>query len=496
LAVSLALAAGIVLALALPGPGLAILVLVFPGLFLEAIHRSPSPLRSALLGWLAGTVHWIIATNWVVPVMHHYGGLPVPAAVTALAGMASILALTWAATAGLTYLGAPAARPWLFGFAWIAFEVLRQSFLFRFPWNPTAASVAPFPMLLTSLPVWGASGLGWALVALGAGAWAALRPATRVSGAVLAAVALLLTGAFSAAAPSLGPAAGEPLRVAALQPGTSLEEKWDPSQGPLIARKVWNMTREAAAGGARLVLWPESAVPYALERDPAYREIVERLARELGIHIVLNSIGATPSGGYTNSAYSVGPEGLEAARYDKIRLVPFGEYVPFIGRFAFAKSLVREVGRFTPGRKPVLLPAGGEHVGMAICFEVVFPSLIASEVHRGATLLITLTNDGWYGYSWAPRQHFAQVILRAAETRRWFVRAALTGISAFVDPRGRVVASLGVGKSGILYGLARPLSGQTLRVRLGNWWVLVCALAIPLLLLPQWRRWRGERGAP
>ena len=133
---------------------------------------------------------------------------------------------------------------------------------------------------------------------------------------------------------------------------------------------------------------------------------------------------------------------------------------------------------------------------MAICYEVVFPSLIAAEDRRGATLLVTLTNDGWYGYSWAPHQHFAQVILRAAETRRWFARAALTGISAFVDPEGRVASELPVGKRGILYGEVQPLRGETPRVRFGNWWVWICSLAVPLLLLPGWRRSRPEPGTP
>ncbi|NOZ95987.1 MAG: apolipoprotein N-acyltransferase, partial [Acidobacteria bacterium] len=335
---------------------------------------------------------------------------------------------------------------------------------------------------------------GWAMVALGAGGWAALRPATRRAGWLLAASAAVLATIFSAVAPGPGPAAGSTIRVAAIQPGTSLEEKWDPSQGPRIARQVWQMTRKAAAGGAQLVLWPESAVPYSFEKDAEYRRIVEGLAAELNIHILLNSIGTTPAGGFTNSAYSVGPGGIEPGRYDKVRLVPFGEYVPFIGRFAFAESLVREVGQFTPGRDPEPLRVGRNRVGMAICYEVVFPSLIAREVRRGASFLVTLTNDGWYGYSWAPHQHFAQVILRAAETRRWFARAALTGISGFIDPRGHVVRKLAVGRTGILFGDITPLSAETPRVRLGNWWVWICALGMLVLLRPALvRRHRNGR---
>jgi apolipoprotein N-acyltransferase len=168
-------------------------------------------------------------------------------------------------------------------------------------------------------------------------------------------------------------------------------------------------------------------------------------------------------------------------RYDKVHLVPFGEFVPVWARLAFTESLVREVGAFTPGKKPVVLPA---HVpmGVAICFEVVFPDLIAAQVRGGAQLLTTLTNDGWYGFSWAPRQHFAQVRLRAAETQRWFARAALTGISGFIDPMGRVVSRLDVGEAGILSESVQPMTGLTPRVRFGDWWAMLCAAASILIL--------------
>jgi len=123
----------------------------------------------------------------------------------------------------------------------------------------------------------------------------------------------------------------------------------------------------------------------------------------------------------------------------------------------------------------VVLP-GSVPLGVAICFEVVFPDLVAREVRGGAQLLVTLTNDGWYGYSWAPLQHFAQVRLRAAETQRWFARAALTGISGFVDPTGRVASHLEVGQSGVLVETVVPMRGLTPRARWGDWWAVLCVV--------------------
>ncbi len=476
----LAAAAGVVLALALPGAGLTPLILVFPGLMLESLEGAAGWRRGAWLGLVAGVAHWMTAANWVVPVMAHYGGLPLAAAVVCLGLMAALLGLCWAATAGLAVLVSPARRVWAFPALFLALDAWRQTWPYRFPWNPPAAALADWPALLGSLPLWGASGLGWAAVALGAGLWGLARHRTRRAGAVSIAVSIGLWLVASVLAPGPTPGAGT-VRVAVIQPGTSLEQKWDPSQWREIEGRVWQLTAEAAARGAELVLWPESAMPYRIDSDPAYRAMLQEAAERLGVRLVLNAIGQVSGSGYANSAYAVGPEGVSPTRYDKVRLVPFGETVPWWARLAFARSLVREVGSFQAGSAPVVLDAGLP-LGMAICYEVIFADLIATEVRAGAEVLATLTNDGWYGFSWAPRQHLAQVVLRAAESRRWFARAALTGISGFVDPSGRVVERLEVGEQGVLVVEVERHTGLTPRTRWGDWWAVLIALAATALL--------------
>jgi len=470
----LAAASGLALALAMPGPGLTLLAFLFPGLLLEAIERGPGRWRPWLLGWFAGTVFWVVSTNWVVPVMHDFGGLPLVLAIGCLVGMGAYLGLLWGLAAGAASLVPPGWRIWVFPSALVSIVVLQRFPPYGFTWTGAGSAFVDWPLLMASLPVWGATGLGWWAVITGAGLWGLVWPATRRSGgaALIVASGLLAVAALAAPVPSTS---GESLTVAALQPGTSLEEKWDPSQSREIAERVWAMTAEAAQQGADIVLWPEGAVPYRLDSDPAYREAVERMARELEIEIVLNSVASLEGGGYANSAYLVAPEGLSLTRYDKVHLVPFGEFVPGWARFAFTDSLVREVGAFTPGASPLVLPAAAP-LGVAICFEVVFPDLPAAEVRAGTEILTTLTNDGWYGFSWAPRQHFAQVRLRAAENQRWFVRAALTGISGFIDPSGRVISRLEVGESGILVDDVQPMTGLSPRARFRDWWAMLCAV--------------------
>jgi apolipoprotein N-acyltransferase len=476
----LAVLSGLALALAMPGPGLGPLALLFPFLLLEAIKRVRGKWSPWLLGWLAGTVFWVVSTNWVIPVMHHYGGLPRFAALGCLVGMGAYLGVLWAVAAGLTSLVPTSWRFWLFPAAWISLGVLQRFPPYGFTWTGTASAFVDWPWLMASLPVWGATGLGWFVVALSSAVWGLFQFETRKK-AVVALVSSLVTLSLAAfLAPPPEPA-GEELRVAAIQPGTTLEEKWDPSQAREIADRVWTMTAQAGVRGADLVLWPESAVPYRLDGDAAYAEIVEQMAGQFGIEIVLNSVASGGGGGYSNSAFLVTGEGVSPVRYDKVHLVPFGEFVPVWARLAFTESLVREVGAFTPGKRPAVLPARVP-IGVAICFEVVFPDLIAAQVRGGAQLLTTLTNDGWYGFSWAPRQHFAQVRLRAAETRRWFARAALTGISGFIDPTGRVVSRLDVGETGILAESVQPMIGLTPRARYGDWWAVLCAVATVLML--------------
>jgi apolipoprotein N-acyltransferase len=477
----LAALAGTVLALAMPGPGLWPLVVLFPGLLLESLERGDGRWRPWFLGWVAGSVHWFVATFWVFDVMHHYGGLPVPAATASLVGMALYLGIVWAVIAGVVSWVPSVWRIWFFPVAWVAIDGLRRFQPYQFPWNDLAATVAHQPALLDSTAVWGASGLGWALAGIGAGLWGVTRPGWRPAATALliAAVAGTITSMTLAPQPKV---LGTPLRVAVLQPGTSLEEKWDPGEWQEISDRVWSMTRQAADAGAGVVLWPESAVPFRIDTDETYRRIVTELAADLDIQIVLNSIGGFDDGRFANSAYLVTADGISPVRYDKVHLVPFGEYVPPWAEMVTTDALVREVGRFTPGDAVTLLPSAVP-LGVSICYEVVFASHSAAAVRNGAEILVTLTNDGWYGHSWAPDQHFAQVRLRAAENRRWFARAALTGISGFVDPYGRVSESLEVGEQGFLVADLAPIPTLTPRARWGDWWVVLCGVAAMGILM-------------
>ena len=256
---------------------------------------------------------------------------------------------------------------------------------------------------------------------------------------------------------------GKPVRL--LQPNIPNLVAYDPLAVARNYRKVLDLSKDACQPGS-LVVWPESAAwPFEFGRDPWFDQDLRAMA-ERGCTVIFNS--GTPVGpSFYNSAYLLSPSQTSQPpralpRYDKRHLVPFGEYVPFRGVFGWLDKLARDAGELRPADQTALLPWNGEQIGMSICYEVVFPSEVAQLVRQGATVLVTITNDAWYGDTSAPWQHFRAARFRAAENRRPLLRAAITGVTAFVASDGSVLAEIGVFREGILR--ARVLGARRLTV--------------------------------
>jgi len=446
---------GLLAALALPSWHWVGLLPVAGLSLVGALETAGSGKQAFFLGLFAGFCHWLLAVSWVVEVMTRYGHLSGPLAALALALMSLILGVFWGLALLVAFRFAGAFRPAVLALGLAAGEVLQGLSPWNFPWNPLAAAFVPWPWTLAGVAVLGATGFGVVarLVLFGA-AFAAWRKSLKALALACGAGAVLVGSTL--AAPGFQPAS-EPELVAAIQPNVLLELRWAGENLATIEGWVWELSGKAARGGARWVVWPESAIPRLFERDELFRQKVLAFAAQHGLWLVLNSIGFGGEGQYANSMYAVSPQG-EFSRYDKVHLVPFGEYVPAWASYAFLRPLVREVGGFTPGAGPRLLPGPVGPFGPAVCYEVAFPLHAAAQVRAGARVLVTVTNDGWYGHTAAPYQHLALAILRAMENRRFLVRAANTGISAVVDPRGRVLESLGIGERGLV--LARVQGGR------------------------------------
>jgi len=224
--------------------------------------------------------------------------------------------------------------------------------------------------------------------------------------------------------------------------------------------------RPHAAGVQAAVAFPDPlVVPGREQRDGAFAADLEEVVSR-GCSLLLNSARwdrSAPEERAFNAAWLLTPGSGRARRqtYDKMHLVPFGEYVPFGRVLPAVRQLARQAGGFSPGDEVRLLEADGARLGVSICFEIVFPEQVAARVRRGANLLVTITNDSWYGRTWAPHQHLRPARFRAAENGRPLVRAAITGISAVIDRRGRVLADSPIDEAMVMRAQVVPLGGMT-----------------------------------
>jgi len=445
--------------------------------------------RGFFLGLLAGIVYYAGTIYWTSGTVARFGGLPWAAAVSA-AGllvlyMALFIAIASAASAvmirrfGTTgLLLAPA--------AWVAAEYARAYLLGGFPWIPLGNAVVTLLPIAQVASLFGVYGLSWLLAMLHVCfAVAATSHGPRRVAAVVAALALV-------AAPSLWGSArlndnrltreGTPMTVALIQGNIPQMEKWDPSHAVSIFDRYLQMTRDAASAGARFIMWPESATPFYFDEDPLSAVEVRRTARELGTPLLFGTdeIERGSPDRYYNSAFMLDTAGATAAVYRKMYLVPFGEYVPFGHLLTFVSPLVEAVSAFSPGLRVTMMPVDGHMISTAICYEIVYPHLIRQGVLQGAELLTTITNDAWYGESSAPFQHFELAAMRTIEQGRYLARAANTGISAIVDPYGRVVARTALFETKTVIGEVRFLQARTLYATIGD---LAAQLAVLVTLL-------------
>jgi apolipoprotein N-acyltransferase len=250
------------------------------------------------------------------------------------------------------------------------------------------------------------------------------------------------------------------------------------------------------------VVWPESAVPWLLDESPGVLDRLRGLAKDGDQYLLFGNDdreGAGPDARIFVGAKLLTPGGELALSHHKLRLVPFGEYVPLAPLFTlggrFAARVVGAVGTFTPGEELRLGVADGVPLAALVCYEAIFPELTREFVGAGAGLLVNVTNDAWYGRSSAPWQHFAMARVRAVETGRSLVRAANTGISAVVDPRGRMLAATGLFEEQVLVHDAPIAAGLTLYVRTGDAFAWGCLAATAglagLALLREGRRRRA-----
>jgi apolipoprotein N-acyltransferase len=502
--VLLALLSGLLLVLSFPKFGHPLFAWIALAPLIISIARigdSPGSIRRAfLLGLTTGAVYFGGTLYWLVETMTTFGGLSTPLAVIAAGALVAYLSLFPAAFAALVVhlrraLGSRAAIL-LVPAVWVSTELGRQYVWDGFPWELLGYSQVTYLPVAQLASVTGIYGLSALLALVSATATLAVvgRGRERWIAPVLAGGLVVLIAGWGQLrlAQSELTSGGTPIRVAVLQGNIAQEDKWNPALADAITDRYITMTRQALARDARFVLWPESSTPFYFELDLVRGGAIRRLARESGATLLIGSDQVEPvravdrqqpSERYYNAAFLVKPDGTIGVVYRKMHLVPFGEYVPLKKLLFFVGTIVEAVSDFTPGEAAVLLPVGSHMASTAICYEVIYGSLMRRFVIDGSELLTTITNDAWYGRSSAAYQHWEQAVMRSIENGRYLARAANTGISGFVDPYGRVIAKSDLFEEALLVEDLRFLTHRTIYSRFGDLvaWLSLALTAAALL---------------
>ena len=466
------------------------------------VHLARSPARAFRGGCLAGGVELFVLLVWMPEVLHLYGGLDPWLAWTGYALLVLLLSsfsgAACLATKALMLRGGDCCIL-LFPAVWVLVEFLQTAIPFGgFPWLATGYTQTENLALIQMADVTGVFGVSFLVVWFPAAAlFAGLHRGRgmRAWWPILAAAALLAVG--------LGYGRARLARWAGVRPdhtAVMLQANLRADASPGALREAYpagyvRMLDSAPPSRIDLLILPESPTPVFYQQDETLRQTVSELARRATFGLVFNNIRIGDADGGMrsyNSAYFLDAGGGLTGVYDKIHLVPFGEYIPMKGLFVFMRTITQDVGEFDRGNVYALPRVGGERVNATICFEAIFPGLVRRFVRDGSRLIVNLTNDGWYGRSSAPFQHFNIARWRAVENRRYFLRSANTGISAVIEPTGRVQTATGILERAVCEGRFAFVAQQTFYTRYGDVFVWLCAMIVFGCAVPAYAKGRGR----
>jgi apolipoprotein N-acyltransferase len=467
-----------------------IAVLAPAGLF--ALIRGLPPRRAVWVGAAFGAGLFAFGTYWLYTCLHVFGLVPIWLTIVLQAGLVALMTVYSASLCYLAnrfWLKAGATRAWLvLPVLWVLLEWLRGWALSGFPWLSLGYAMIDSP-LKGWAPLFGVYGVTWATATIAVALNVLLMPSVPILrrfaalGAIVALFAVpALLGRYDWTRP-----AGLPLSIAAVQGAVSQDQKWQAKNLDETMSRYSRLT--ADAWGARLIVWPEAALPVLANDIQDYLRRLQELGREHGSDFAIGLVNYQPeTKQFHNGLLVLSDSG--GGWYYKRHLVPFGEYFPVP---AFVRSWMRLMSLpyddITPGSEhQPILSAAGQKLGLTICYEDAFGSQ-QRKILRDATLLINVTNNAWYGDSTAPHQHLQIARMRALEAGRYLVRAANDGITAAIGPHGEVVARLPQFQEAVLRAEVRPMTGLTPYARFGNYPVVNGAGL--LLAMAAWRRRRG-----
>ena len=470
------------------------------------VTRKPQPWRCFFLGWLFGTVFFYGSCYWLTYSMIHFGRIQSWLAFALLLPGALLLG-TFPAV--FTLVLARAIRTWgtaaLFGAAlfWPALELARLETTGQL-WNAIGYSQAFHPFLIQAARWGGVYAVGF-LIVLGNAAigFVILNRNVRALAATTATI-LLIAVLIAVTIPTSPWRQSRPVReadavVVAIQPNVPMDLIKSVEDMRTLTARHFEMSESALrqlpeTRKPRLVIWPESPMNFAYGGDSQLREMIATFAKANNSSVLLNSQEVAPNDGIYNSALLINEQGSLVAQYDKIRLLPFGEYVP-LPQWLPGAGLIRAiVGDFTPGANYRLMPVGTMRAGVFICIESAYPSIARTYTAEGADVLINISNDGYLGPTAVMRQHLSNAVFRAVENDRPLLRVTNTGITAFITPAGEVLdATQGFSPEVRTWTIARNTSAPTFYASHGDLFAAGCALLSLLIFVFSFKQRAGGK---
>jgi apolipoprotein N-acyltransferase len=440
-----------------------------------------------LLGAFAGVIAYLGLIYWVVVAVHRYGNIPLPLAIPVLLLLVIYLSLYWGIFAFFASFSKEKGE-WIvllaFPALWVGLEYLRSFLLSGFPWALVGYSQYMNTAFVQIADITGVYGVSFLLILINTLLFLWLvrwkeKKKVPIQGAIFTVVLIALTFAYGYWKINRPVKAETGLMVGVAQGNIAQDVKWDSAfqkKTVAIYRALSLQLKEQSPG---LIVWPETAVPSYFPSGTELDDRVMGVPQETGTYLLFGSLSAKKKKKEItvyNSAYLLSPQRRIIGRYDKMHLVPFGEYVPLSSRFPIFNTLAG-IGNIDPGEETVLFRLPRGKFGVLICFEVIFPELCREFVRNGADFMVTITNDAWFGKTSAPYQHLSQATFRAIENRLWLVRAANTGISAFVDPWGRIQKSSTLFTPAILTEEIKfKANTMTFYTRYGDLFAIACSV--------------------
>ncbi len=450
------------------------------------------------LGGIAGLVFFAGTVHWVTNSVYFYGGVPLIPALLITLLLCAYLAL-YPAVFGAAVVHLKRHRPAVLFIAapavWTSLELARTYVFSGFPWALLGYSQYPVLPLIQIADITAVYGISFLIVFVNAALAEFIVDRKKTAGIISAALVIVLVLGYGFMRLAKPETRGS-ITISVIQGNIEQDKKWDPAYQSQTIDVYKKLTREALKQHPDLVIWPETSTPfYFTANNPADRELTAELmefVKNNNVPLLFGSptyeIRQPRSIILRNSAFLLSQKGEIAAKYDKLHLVPFGEYVPLKSIFFFVEKMVQAIGDFASGNDYTVMTVrdGGAapvKVSTVICYEIIFPDLVRKFVDRGAGIMTTITNDAWFGKTAAPYQHFSMAVFRAVENRVPVARAANTGVSGFIDAKGHILAASGIFTEAYVTHALTPGASRTFYTRFGDVFSYLCVLFSVVMLI-------------